>query len=620
VSSTPGRRAPRYAPTFLSPRRRWLGRGTSTPASPGTHRPVTTGGRAAEPAPFGGRWRSIGTAVAAPVLAAALLIPVRDRLAPAHVALGLVVVVVAIAARGRRVDALVAPGAAALGVTVLHAEPSGSRWVASARDLVTMAVLLGIGVASGEVAHRARQATARAEQLRRDLAELQDVAGMVASGAPPALVVVEVNRALQSTLSLRGCRFDIGTWWLDEPPVPAPPRGAVGADSGGHRIELVARSAGIVVGRYVAEPGETAEVPRERRLAAEALADQAAAALVAVPAPDAATAPGRPIPTARPDGPYLAVVPEDLADDSDPTAQRRRSPLGRATPRHLPKPRRRPRIVRPRRHDRPSADGPSHDLPSDGGPGHKAAGWPRRRALLAVGAGFLGPALAALAVAPGRHALGGANAALVLVATVVAAAALGRRGVAMLAALSATAWFDLLHTRPYYSLTIRSRDDIVTAALLLVVGVAVAELVLRGGRDRAAGDGRAQHIGRIHALAEMVATGQDADFVVIAAAQDLRELLDLDDVRFERGGDRPLPPVALARTGDIEMHVRRVAFRMTRMPIDVSLPVTCGGREWGRFVLSPVSRLSVPRERRLVAVALADQVGAALATAHHRAP
>jgi hypothetical protein len=44
------------------------------------------------------------------------------------------------------------------------------------------------------------------------------------------------------------------------------------------------------------------------------------------------------------------------------------------------------------------------------------------------------------------------------------------------------------------------------------------------------------------------------------------------------------------------------------------LPVEAGGRLQGRFLLAPGSRVQLPLEQRLVAVALADQAAAALAS------
>ena len=69
---------------------------------------------------------------------------------------------------------------------------------------------------------------------------------------------------------------------------------------------------------------------------------------------------------------------------------------------------------------------------------------------------------------------------------VVAVATLGQRLATVVGAVSAAVWFDFFQTRPYYSFTINAHDDVVTAVLLLVVGVAVGELAIRTRRHHEA--------------------------------------------------------------------------------------------------------------------------------------
>jgi hypothetical protein len=52
-------------------------------------------------------------------------------------------------------------------------------------------------------------------------------------------------------------------------------------------------------------------------------------------------------------------------------------------------------------------------------------------------------------------------------------------------------------------------------------------------------------------------------------------------------------------------------FELPREGVD--LPVSGSGRVLGRFVLMPTAGVGISKERRLSAVALADQVGASLA-------
>jgi len=183
-----------------------------------------------------------------------------------------------------------------------------------------------------------------------------------------------------------------------------------------------------------------------------------------------------------------------------------------------------------------------------------------------------------------------------------------------LAAVSAAVWFDFFHTRPYYSFAIKSHDDVVTAGLLLVVGVIVGELAVRSRRHKATAVSHGYDISRIHGIAELVADGERSEFVVMAVASELRDLLTLTDVRFERPPfDDPKPLPTLDRSGNVYIGNIEWGAESMGLPTTVVLGVDGNGRQWGRFILVPTPGLPVPFERRVVAVALADQAGAALA-------
>jgi hypothetical protein len=239
-----------------------------------------------------------------------------------------------------------------------------------------------------------------------------------------------------------------------------------------------------------------------------------------------------------------------------------------------------------------------------------------RTTWLAVAAGVAAPFAAALALVPLRHTIDNANVALVLCATVVAVAMTARRPAAVAAAVSAAMWFDFFHTRPYDRFTIDSRDDVVTAVVLLAVGVLVGELALRGRRHWLAAAERSDEITRIHAIAELVADGEPPDHVVIAVAQELRLLLELRDVRFEPGSlwSDAKPLARLVRSGDVV--IGELLWPVDKMGFpgnEVQLIVQGQGLTFGRYLMARTAGEPVSFERRVVAVALADQVGAAFA-------
>lgn len=224
------------------------------------------------------------------------------------------------------------------------------------------------------------------------------------------------------------------------------------------------------------------------------------------------------------------------------------------------------------------------------------------------------PFVVAIGLVPFRQMIDNANVALILCAAVVLVAALGHRSAAMAAAGSAAVWFDFFHTRPFESFTINSRDDVVTAVVLLAVGLLVGELALRGRRHRKAATESSNEVALIHSVAELVSAGESADYVVLVVATQLRELLMLRDCRFERPvGSRQM--ARIERSGDVVIGDLHWGVHAMGFPgREVELPVVARGDTVGRFVLIPTPGEPVSFDRRVVAVALADQVGAALAS------
>ena len=146
-----------------------------------------------------------------------------------------------------------------------------------------------------------------------------------------------------------------------------------------------------------------------------------------------------------------------------------------------------------------------------------------------------------------------------------------------------------------------------------MVGLAVGELAARGRRHRdAAWQGRHQ-MALLHSVTELAATGQDPQVVVAAAAAELQELLSLKrgPVHHPQPGRDHRPADAHRRcpvgneiwsTGDLGLPTH-----------NVDLPVRSGGWLLGHFLLTPTPGRPISHDRLLVAVAIADQVGAALA-------
>ena len=209
------------------------------------------------------------------------------------------------------------------------------------------------------------------------------------------------------------------------------------------------------------------------------------------------------------------------------------------------------------------------------------------------------------------------DAALAMLLVVVAVAANGYRLAGVLAARSA-AWFDFFLTRPYERFTITGRTDIETTVLLLVIGVAVTELAAWGRRQHATASRRAGYLDGIKAAAESVAAGGAPSALIDQVTRQLTQLLSLESCRFQYGVAGVGQPARMRHDGTVIAgnRARDVASEGFPRDTDVELLVESGGVFQGRFLMTPLPGARPALEQRLLAVAFADQVGAAIATSH----
>ena len=264
--------------------------------------------------------------------------------------------------------------------------------------------------------------------------------------------------------------------------------------------------------------------------------------------------------------------------------------------------------------DTPVPTAPDHGVP----PGALRRAWdalrePPVRAVAVWVAAAVVPFGAAAALVPVRGQVPSATMALGLAVLVTALAAVGTRLSAVVAALSAGLSFDVFLTRPYDSLAINRAADVETTLLLVAVGLVAGQLAARTRHHRLRADERSYDIGRIHAVAEMVALGEPTDQVVIAVANELSDLLGLDSCRFDAAfAEAPGPFVE--RQGSITWGALRWGFSSMGLPArEITLVVQHQGIPLGRYVLLPPTGRKVTSDELLAAVALADQAGAAIA-------
>jgi K+-sensing histidine kinase KdpD len=236
---------------------------------------------------------------------------------------------------------------------------------------------------------------------------------------------------------------------------------------------------------------------------------------------------------------------------------------------------------------------------------------------LSMTTALAGPLAAAGLLATLRGVLPNDNAALVLVLIVVAVAAAGHRPSAVVAALSSAIWFDFFLTKPYYELAIDARDDVETAVLLVLVGLAVTEIALWGRRQQGRASRRHGYLDGVVSAARMAAEGDTpAPAVITFVADQIVAVLGLDRCTFKPG--QPGPHPRLNRDGSVTRDGTSIDVDRSGLPThDITeIVVENHGRLLGRFELVSASRVVwTTLEQRLVAVTLAEQVGSALAAA-----
>jgi hypothetical protein len=168
---------------------------------------------------------------------------------------------------------------------------------------------------------------------------------------------------------------------------------------------------------------------------------------------------------------------------------------------------------------------------------------------------------------------------------------------------------------------IESADDVETVIILLAVGLLVGEVAARGRRSRRERERAADAIARVHRVAARIAEGGPLDSegrlrkVVDEVITELVALLRLHDCHIEFAPFQwPLP--RLERSGAIETSEHQFSSGGFMLPEwGLGLPVLQAGSEVARLVLLGDPEVSVTIEERVVAVALADQLGSALAMA-----
>ena len=249
------------------------------------------------------------------------------------------------------------------------------------------------------------------------------------------------------------------------------------------------------------------------------------------------------------------------------------------------------------------ADQPSDEQRKNEG-GSEGLGWACASAIVII--------LVAGALVGVRDTLGTTNIALILVALVVAAAAFGGRVAGVTAALVAAISFNFFHTRPYLTLRVTDREDIITVALLLILGLAVGELALLRQRTRREGVAQAAGAHRLEDVVAMLASDAAVDDTWTAVRDGI--------VRGARACARPASSLAPVRPtcrcspGPVgsSRPCRTGPRTASSSPRRASIPVVAGNGVLGHIAIEATPGRGVSLDERRIAVALADLLAVAI--------
>ncbi len=232
---------------------------------------------------------------------------------------------------------------------------------------------------------------------------------------------------------------------------------------------------------------------------------------------------------------------------------------------------------------------------------------------IGVAVGALGAMLLAFLLVPLRDNVPNADMALALVIPVLAGAIIGGRLAGLVSAVVAALCFDFVFTKPFNSLRIASKDDLGTFIVLAIVALVAAELGVRARRGGADAREARSEIDRLYRVADLSSRGVELDDVVSAARAELMGLFGLVDCIYEPTASGPELP-RLGQRGALE-HARLVAAGDFLLPTGgVEVAVKGRGRQYGRLVLYAHDATRAPLQKRLVAVAIADELGCSLAS------
>lgn len=200
---------------------------------------------------------------------------------------------------------------------------------------------------------------------------------------------------------------------------------------------------------------------------------------------------------------------------------------------------------------------------------------------------------------------------LLMVVPVLVVAAVGGTRLAALAAVAAALTFAIVHTEPYYEITVDDADDIVEIVVLLLIGVLAGLIIDAAQRSIASARARARELAAMTAFVDEIGDANPADLVA-RAQRSIEEMLVARSSTWRpgyRGTSAPVlrPSGMISPSGYAD--TREIAT--TRLPRELEIPVGTPPNEHGRFVVR-CSDADVSLEERRAAATIAAALGRSL--------
>jgi Domain of unknown function (DUF4118) len=221
------------------------------------------------------------------------------------------------------------------------------------------------------------------------------------------------------------------------------------------------------------------------------------------------------------------------------------------------------------------------------------------------------PGVVAAAWMPLRTEYPNLDVAIPLVLAVGVVALAWGRGASLVATVTAAAAFDLFDSPPYGQLSMTRDQDVVTTFVLLGAGALVGEVSVRVRAYRLMAAQRKEDFTVMTGAAHLMALGEDASTVVGALAGELVSSVGVADCEFRYGPPRGDCPY-VGRDGSL---LNLAGGGAEQSPAEIDLPVWAGSSVVGRYRLVMWDGDAPSPDRLLVAIGIAEQAGAALATA-----